>query len=201
MNNTNPLLNMLEQEGRTETDLDSTSIIYRVHSGISMAIASTVQYDNWKAITYAKNYCNKNDNSCGKFLNERGKTDCAHFIAHCLNAGGITIKTSDPTADFCPLKLAVRNTDLVAALKTLASHHSNVTELGITDAIVGDIGFLSDLRRPSHAFMICEGVDLRDILKPAKVWAHTSNKCCEDTGAEIRQWFATMFRITDAESN
>gem|GEM_PF-5431415 len=92
----------------------------------------------------------------------------------------------------------MRNTDLVTALNNLAATYDNVKELGMADAIVGDIGFLSDLRRPSHAFMICEPVDLADPLKPAKVYAHTSAKCCEDTGAIIRQWFATMFRITSA---
>ncbi|MGJ4912967.1 hypothetical protein ACQR10_29185 [Bradyrhizobium sp. HKCCYLRH2060] len=92
----------------------------------------------------------------------------------------------------------MRNTELVPALKKLAADCDNVSELGMVDAIIGDIGFLSNLLRPSHAFMVCEPVDLRDPLKPAKVWAHTTNKCCEDTGAEIRQWFATMFRITDA---
>lgn len=191
------LKEMLEQEGRSEANLASVSVLYTVISTL-VSPTKTISYDNWKAITYAKDYCGKADNSCGVYLNEPGKTDCAHFIAHCLHAGGITIKTSDPTADWCPMGLTVRNTDLVPALKRLADEYSNVTELGMTDAIVGDIGFLSNLRRPSHAFMLCDPVDLRDPLKPAKVWAHTTNKCCEDTGAEIRQWFATMFRITDA---
>lgn len=190
--------NMLKYEGRSIADLTSVSLTYSVDASLSPGATTNVKYDNWKAITYAKNYCGKEDNSCRVFLNQPGKTDCAHFVAHCLHAGGITIKTSDPEADFCPLGLAVRNTDLVASLKHLAISHGNVMELEMVDAIVGDIGFLSNLLRPSHAFLLCEPVDLRDPLKPAKVWAHTTNKCCEDTGAEIRQWFATMFRITDA---
>jgi hypothetical protein len=189
---------MLQQEGRSDADLASVSISYSVDDSLSPRIATNVKYDSWKAITYAKNYCGKEDNSCGVFLNEPGKTDCAHFVAHCLAAGGITVKTTDPSANFCPSGLAVRNTDLVAALQRLATQHNNVTEMGMVDAIVGDIGFLSNLRRPSHAFILCEPVDLRDPLKPAKIWAHTANKCCEDTGAEIRQWFATMFRIMDS---
>jgi hypothetical protein len=110
----------------------------------------------------------------------------------------MTIKTSDPSANWCPQGLAVRNVDLVAALKAAAGSYENVIELGLADAIIGDIGFLSNLRRPSHAFMMCEPVNLADPLKPAKVYAHTANRCCEDMAAEIRQWFATLFRITDA---
>lgn len=160
-----------------------------------MAVA---KYDNWKAITYAKTYCGQKNNACGAFYDQPGKTDCAHFIAHCLNAGGITLKPNNPADTTCPAGLSMRNTELVPALKKLAASCDNVSELAMVDAIVGDIGFLSNLLRPSHAFMVCEPVDLRDPRKPAKVWAHTTNKCCEDTGAEIRQWFATMFRITDA---
>jgi len=192
------LEDMLQQENRSEADFSMLSISYSVEESLSADIAINIKYYNSKAIAYAKNYCGKQDNACHVFLNETDKTDCAHFVAHCLDAGGITIKTTDPTANFCPSGLAVRNTDLVAALRFLASKHDNMTEIGMVDAIVGDIGFLSNLRRPSHAFLLCEPVDLRDPLKPAKVWAHTSKKCCEDTGAEIRQWFATIFRITDS---
>jgi len=194
----NYLAEMLHQENMDEQDLNKVTVSYKVVESVWGFQISSVEYDNWKAITYAKNFCNKEDNACGVFLNKSGKTDCAHFIAHCLHAGGISIKMDDPAANYCPIGLAVRNTAIVAALKRLAANHGNVTELGITDAIVGDIGFLSNLLRPSHAFMLCEPVDLRNPTKPAKVWAHTANKCCEDTGAEIRQWFATLFRITDA---
>lgn len=158
----------------------------------------STKYDNWKAITYAKKYCDKKDNECGDYYDQPGKTDCAHFIAHCLNAGGIAIKPPHGSDTTCPMGLAMRNTDLMAALKKMAAAYDNVTELPMGDAIIGDVGFLSNLLRPSHAFMLCEPADLRDPLKPAKVWAHTAPKCCEDMHAEIRQWFATMFRITDA---
>ncbi len=171
------------------------SACLRREKGLPM---SSAKYDNWKAITYAKQYCSQRSNECGEFYNQPGKTDCAHFIAHCLNAGGITIKPRPGSDTTCPMGLAMRNTDLQATLKEMAKTYDNVTELSIGDAIIGDVGFLTNLLRPSHAFMICEPVDLRDPLKPAKVWSHTAAKCCEDTGSEIRQWFATMFRITDA---
>ncbi|RRV10020.1 hypothetical protein EGJ28_15140 [Stutzerimonas xanthomarina] len=157
-----------------------------------------VKYDDAKATAYARKYCSQKSNDCGHYYDQPGKTDCAHFIAHCLSAGGISIRPGAGSTTTCPAGLAMRNTDLVAALKNLAATYDNVDELGMIDAIVGDIGFLSNLLRPSHAFMLCEPANLADPLKPAKVYAHTSAKCCEDTGAEIRQWFATMFRITSA---
>lgn len=184
-------LNFLKQEGQEPSAFKAPLVEAAVVGG-------KVRYDNWAAITYAKNYCGQKDNACGDYYDQPGKTDCAHFMAHCLDAGGIAIKPGIGSDTTCPQGLAMRNTDLVPALKKLAATYSNVAELGIGDAIVGDIGFLSNLLRPSHAFMICEPVDLREPLKPAKVWAHTSARCCDDMKAEIRQWFATMFRITDA---
>ena len=188
---------LLRAEDRRRVDLGAVWAECEVkHDGV--AGAESIGFNNWRAITYARTYCGQNSNACGVFLNQPGKTDCAHFIAHCLAAGGIAIKTSDSTANFCPQGLAVRNTDLLAKLNEFAGSYSNVASIGLTDAIIGDIGFLRNLTRPSHAFMISEGVAWGDLLTPAKVYAHTANKCSEDMKAEIRQWFAAMFRITDA---
>lgn len=159
----------------------------------------THPYDNWKAIEYAKSWCDKEDNSCGIYLQGDKRSDCAHFIAHCLHAGGITIINTDPGTNFCPLGLAVRNTVLVPALRNLAKNHSNIKELGLSDTIVGDIGFLDSPIRPYHAFMICEPVDLRKIpAPPAKVYAHSSSRCCEQMNAQWQQWLSTIFRIENA---
>lgn len=185
-------VNLMRQEGISPEEHTSPEI-----SAVLLA-GKRVKFNNWKAIIYARTYCSLKSNDCGHYYDQSGKTDCAHFIAHCLNAGGVAIKPGAGSVTTCPNGLAMRNTDLVAALKNLAATCDNVEELGMSDAIVGDVGFLSNLLRPSHAFMLCEPTELANPLKPAKVYAHTSAKCCEDTGAEIRQWFATMFRITDA---
>jgi hypothetical protein len=161
------------------------------------ATVAKIKYDNWKAITYAKNYCGKEDNSCKVFLKGENKSDCAHFIAHCLAAGGIVIKNDDQGTAFCPHGLAVRNTVLVTELRKLDTQFENVTEIGLTDGIVGDVGFL-DILKPYHAFMVCEPFDLSKPLEPPKVYAHSSSRCCERMDTSWKQWFSTMFRITDA---
>ena len=189
---------MLKQERTTAEIAGRAVAMGRLVDKKTPAARPSVGFDNWKAITYARTYCGQQNNACGVFLNVGNQSDCAHFIAHCLHAGGIDIKPSDPANKLCPSGLAVRNTDLVAALKDAVKKYANVQELGLIDAIVGDVGFLSNLLRPSHAFMLCEPANLADPRKPAKVYSHTANRCCEDNGAEIRQWFATMFRITDA---
>lgn len=194
-------LNWLKAENRKIEDVQNACVAGEIIKSVSKNTLNKIKYDNWKAISYAKEYCGKENNVCGVFLNEPNKTDCAHFIAHCLHAGGITIKTSDSQANWCPQGLTVRNTDLVASLRKAASSYENVKEIGLADAIIGDIGFLSNLLRPSHAFMLCQNVDLRDPLKPATVYAHTTNRCCNDMNAEIRQWFATLFRIEDDSLN
>jgi hypothetical protein len=91
-------------------------------------------YDNWKAITHAKTWCRRENNPCGTYLNkpEQHLSDCAHFIAHCLNAGGLLIAhclnagglriNSAANDGLCPDGLSVKNTEIVAALKEAASN-------------------------------------------------------------------------------
>jgi len=156
------------------------------------------RYKNEDAIAYAKNYCGKKSNSCGIFLEGVNKSDCAHFIAHCLQAGGITIKNPSSDNQLCPQGLAVRNVDLVAELRRLDGLYENVKEIGLTDAIVGDIGFLDRPDRPTHAFMICAPVDLRPMPPPpVKVYAHSASRCGTPMDAQWRQWYSTIFRLTN----
>ncbi len=153
-----------------------------------------VKYDNWKAITYAKNYCGTKQNSCGAYLEGENKSDCAHFIAHALAAGGIVVK--DPNTTLCSHGLAVRNTVIVDELRKLAGQFENVKEIGLIDGIVGDIGFLDHLR-PYHAFMVCEPFGLGEPTDAPKVYAHAASRCCERMDTSWKHWFSTMFRLED----
>lgn len=157
-----------------------------------------ISYNNGKAIQHAKSWCGKQSNPCGVYLEGPERSDCAHFLAHCLKAGGIEIRNQDTATAFCPHGLAVRNTVLVAVLKDLALRYSNIREIGLADAIVGDVGFLDRPDRPYHAFMICEPVDMRlTPPPPIKVYAHSTSRCCEAMDAKWRQWFSTLFRLED----
>ena len=164
-----------------------------------VAVGKKLKFDNWKAISHAKAWCEQKNNPCGNYFEGGNYSDCAHFIAHCMAAGGLTIKAPDPAFNPCPNGLAVRNTDLVAALrKFIAEGYSNLSEIGLTDAIVGDIGFLDSPVRPYHAFMICKPVNLAKMPPPAvEVWAHSTSRCCKPMDAQWKQWFSTAFRITD----
>jgi hypothetical protein len=153
-------------------------------------------YDNWKAITHAKEWCGKKSNVCGVFLDGENKSDCAHFIAHCLAAGGIVIKNTDRGTAFCPHGLAVRNVDVVGHLKQLAAAFDNVKPIDMTDAIVGDVGFLK-LERPRHAFMVCEPWN-GSVTTTPKVYAHSSSRCCEVMDTSWRHWLSDAFRLEDS---
>jgi len=72
----------------------------------------------------------------------------------------------------------------------------NVVEIGLVDGIVGDVGFL-DMGQPTHAFMVCEPFNPGSPLQAPKVYAHSNNRCCEALDTVWRQWFTTMFRLTD----
>lgn len=154
-------------------------------------------YDNMRAIEYAKKWCNQKGNSCGVYLEGGNKSDCAHFLAHVLAAGGIVIKNPDPGSAFCKAGLAVRNTDIVMELRRLAGAFENIKKIDLNEAIVGDVGFLK-LERPRHAFMICEiWNQASHPLSTPKVWAHSSARCCEEMDTWWRQWLSDAFRLED----
>lgn len=153
-------------------------------------------YNNFKAIQYAKEWCGKEDNSCGVFFDGEKGSDCAHYIAHVLAAGGIKIENTFPELkDWCPENLAIRNVDLVNKLKELSTKYDNIFEIDLTEAIVGDVGFLK-IERPRHAFMVCtpwEG----NIFTTPKVYAHSTSRCCEYMDAGFKQWLSDAFRLED----
>src|SRR5580658_8075791 len=97
--------------------------------------AGTIAYSNIDAIGYAKQYAGQNTNSCGIYNNDpaHNLSDCAHFIAHCLNSGGITIKAKVPNPSICKDGLCYRVEELTAALSTLSKNYSNVTQISIDD--------------------------------------------------------------------
>lgn len=82
----------------------------------SSRVMAKIKYDNWASISYAKAWCGRQNNPCGKYLSGANLSDCAHFMAHVLKAGGIEIRNTDPSTAFCPHGLAVRNTVLVPEL-------------------------------------------------------------------------------------
>lgn len=157
---------------------------------------SRVPYQIWQAITYAKEWCDKKDNSSGVYLDGENKSDCAHFLAHCLAAGGKKVLNYDPGTKFCKHGLAVRNTTLSKELKRLAGLHENVKIIDLDDAIVGDIGFLK-IERPRHAFMVCEPWkwEITNLLSTPKVWAHSSKRCCEEMDTSWRQFFSFVMSV------
>jgi hypothetical protein len=160
-----------------------------------------IKYSNSAAIEYAKKFAPQETNSCGKFIFDSDPTknmsDCAHFVAHCLKAGGIEIKrknSADPA--LCPDGLTYRNTELVAALQVLAAKFENVKKIDIKDAIIGDFGFFNkfNLTRPTHAFMVCKtAVDPKDYT----VYAHTRNRNCEKMEPSWMDFYDVAFRMED----
>lgn len=154
------------------------------------------KYSNLKAFEYADQYCGLNSNSCGKYLEGGNFSDCAHFIAHCLHAGGITILNTDPTTAFCPQGLAVRNTILVPELKKLAGLFDNVKEIDLSETIKGDVGFLN-LERPRHAFMVFKPGTFPGNLNVPFVWAHSDSRCMQQMDTNWKQWLSTAFRLED----
>jgi hypothetical protein len=157
---------------------------------------SRTKYDNGKAFVYARQYCGQKTNSCGKFFDGEKLSDCAHFIAHCLNAGGIRISATPEDGQLCPDNLAFRNVTLVSGLREFARNYANIREIPLSDGIVGDIGFLQ-LERPRHAFMVSRPGKYPDAFAVPFVWAHSTARCNEQLDTNWRHWFSTAFRLED----
>jgi hypothetical protein len=85
---------------------------------------------------------------------------------------------------------------MIAALRILAGTFDNVQEIDFSGTIIGDYGFLrSFLVRLTHAVIVCETAADKDDYK---IFAHTTNRCCEKGEPGWYQDFSTGFRITDA---
>jgi hypothetical protein len=196
-------------EGAICGSLFGSMIFTSVHA--AAAAKPCIPYSNPKAMEYAKKHCAQRENACNTYLKGKNLSDCAHFVAHCLKAGGIEIKRR--TGDqLCPWDLAVRNTDIDAHLAELANKYRNVRAIALEDGVVGDIGFLVGANRRglfsvTHAFMIKENryqVDNRVIpyFEPPLVWAHSAERCPEGErmDTEYKQYLAKSYRLEDCKS-
>ncbi len=188
------LSELMKAENRTPEQISRIGISVTLRL---MGDKQGIAYENMNAINYAKSYAGKDENACGVYLNDPSKkqSDCAHFVSHCLNAGGITIKDPDPSNQLCPSGLAVRVSDLVAALTALAGKFDNVSSIDLSDAIVGDVGFFNSIVVPSHAFLICTPAPAKDDYL---IYAHTTNRRCTKPEPKWYQFFGAAFRLTDA---
>jgi Putative amidase domain len=146
----------------------------------------TLPYDASAALAYATTYCGQNNNNCGKFYD----SDCAHFMSHCLAAGGIGVTGLDPAAS-CPAGLCIRAEELAAAFYNASSQFSNIKQLnGYEDGRRGDYGFLRKLIEKSHAFLLA-GTPSAD---SGLVYAHTTNHCGDNMDT-LRIYFGAYYRI------
>ena len=143
-------------------------------------------YNAQAAMNYASEYCNKNTNLCCQFYS----SDCAHFMAHCLAAGGVTMKGSSGAT--CPQGLCIRAAELAAAFENASQVYKNVNRIdSYSDGQKGDYGFLNNFVRDSHAFML-NGMPT---FNSGPVYAHTTNHCGDEMDT-IRIFFGKYFRIT-----
>lgn len=155
-----------------------------------------IPYQNIGAINYAKAYCGKKTNSCGVYLEGEKKSDCAHFIAHCLAAAGLRIEAAPDEDKLCPNGLTARNTVLEARLLHLSTTVGNVKKISLDDGIVGDVGFLQ-AHRPTHGFLICRPGNYAGGFSVPYVWAHSSAHCDTQLDTTWRQWFSSAYRMED----
>lgn len=155
-------------------------------TGGSVLANGRIPYDAVAALAYAKLYCGQTTNSCGKFY----ESDCAHFMSHCLAAGGIGITGGDPLAK-CPAGHPIRAREVAAAFYNASNTFSNVQQLDdYDDGRAGDFGFLRRFGRKSHAFLLAGPAS----LSGAPVFAHTA-KHCGDEMPTYRIYFGSYYRI------
>lgn len=161
--------------------------MYQVETDkFSLAELEALPYDSSAAFAYATTYCSQTTNICGKHY----ESDCTHYIAHCLAAGGVGFKGGDPQAR-CPAGLVIRAEELAAAFYNSTKIYNNVTQLdSYEQGRRGDYGFLKRLIEKSHAFLL-SGVPN---ATSAPVYAHTNNHC-GDLMESVRIYFGAYYRI------
>jgi hypothetical protein len=166
-------------------------------------------FDLSNALEYARDWAGQRQNVCGAFFDETAFSDCAHFVAHCLAAGGLHINASEPLARRCPLGVTCRSWDLVDTLRLLSrTEPHRISEIDFASAVAGDVGFLlKDSRdprdgfgapyRPTHAFVISRAAasPLRGAADAVRVWAHSDQRSDEPLSGGWQQSFSTAFRL------
>ena len=136
--------------------------------GKKPSAAKTIPYDPVKAFAYADYYCH-GGNKCG----EEYDSDCAHFMAHCLAAGGIVCKGRRFK---CPDGLCIRVEELAAHLEGLRKKYSNVTATSFKKGTQrGDYGFFLNWIQDDHSFLLNGPVHASG--KKARIYGHTNNRC------------------------
>lgn len=147
-------------------------------------------YSNHSAIQLAARYCKKKDNPCGQHFSGDQRSDCAHFLAHCLQAGGITIKSSESE---CPHGLSTRVKEIISALSSLKA--ANIKRVAYKDAVLGSPAFHNSIDRPRHAVMIAKVGKENDLTS---FYAHSEGRCGDETpGIPWYQYYGLGFRIED----
>ncbi len=149
---------------------------------------ATLPYNGAAALAYASSYCSKKTNTpCGQHFD----SDCAHFMSHCLAAGGVGVTGGDPAAR-CSAGLCIRAEELAAAFYNASKQFSNVLQLnGYEQGVRGDYGFLRRLIEKSHAFLLAGTPN----ATAGPVYAHTAPHC-GDLMDTIRIYFGAYYRIS-----
>ena len=149
-----------------------------------------ITYSNHLATQLASRYCKERKNTCGVYFSGSGRSDCAHFLAHCLHAGGLTIKSSESE---CPHGLSMRVKEIVTALSSL--NMNNVRRVAIDDAILGTPAFLNNVVEPFHAIMIRKAGDKSE---NTTFFAHSRENCGEKpVDLPLYQSYGVGFRLED----
>jgi hypothetical protein len=176
-------------EGLKQINLVPIERLFQVEGkGFKFEALPTLRYNSAAAFAYAATYCGRNSNSCGKFYD----SDCAHFMSHCLAAGGVGVTGGDSAAR-CPAGLCIRAEELAAAFYNSTKKFSNVTQLNSYDqGRRGDYGFLKNFHPyKSHAFLLAGTPSATS----GPVYAHTTNHC-GDAMDTIRIYFGAYYRIS-----
>jgi hypothetical protein len=151
---------------------------------VAVAQKQILFYDPVAALAYAKKWC-EGGNACksgkdGQFQSDND-TDCTHFMAHVLHAGGVKVPGVGAS---CKTGLTIRAVELGEWFEKASKTYANVRVISgwrLTQA--GDFAFAKDfVFRPwqmrvgenyRHAMMLAAPAT----EESAEVYSHTANKC------------------------
>ncbi len=188
-----------EQSGINRRTTDKIQVQCKVDE-VTIEGELHVKYRNLSAVQYAQKWCGVKNNSCGYYFQGEKRSDCAHFLSHCLQAGGIQIKRIEGP-DGCNDDLSVRVAEIKKALECLSEKYKNVYPIDYDEGIYGDPAYLNTFSMASHAVLVKETKPIAGKPRERETlyYAHSNERCGSSGDLRWYQSFGGAFRIYDAK--
>jgi len=186
--NDNLSVSLDETQWLHNAEIERLSKIILEPIGTNSDNSNTLLSINYEGIySFARNYWNR-PCPCGNYFDSQ---DVAHFIGHCLSAGGVKISGGSMR---CRTGIPINSQDIASAFHNSTKIYNNVSTLNnFKEAKKGDWGFLNNFSVNNHMFLLDE--EISDNENSARIYSH-GEFCCSEKVTENKYNDGVYFRIS-----